>query len=61
MSELQLTKKIKAMENNLNAFTRVQGDKENITVVKQMPKVIFSKLPPPPKKTHKKQKHNTKS
>ena len=42
MSELQLTKKIKAMENNLNAFTRVQGDKENITVVKQMPKVVFS-------------------
>ena len=41
LSELQLQKKIKAMENNLNAFTRVQGEKENITVVKQMPKVYF--------------------
>ena len=40
LSELQLKKKIKAMENNLNAFTRMQGDKENIMVVKQMPKVI---------------------
>ena len=29
------------MENNLNAFTRMQGDKENITVVKQMPKVVI--------------------
>ena len=33
------------MENNLNAFTRVQGDKENITVVKQMPKVEAAKQP----------------
>ena len=45
LSELQLKKKIKAMENNLNAFTRVQGDKENITVVKQMPKVEAAKQP----------------
>merc|ERR1712106_709524 len=45
LSELQLKKKIKAMENNLNAFTRVQGDQENITVVKQMPKVEPAKQP----------------
>jgi len=45
LSELQLQKKIKAMENNLNAFTRVQGEKENITVVKQMPKVEAAKQP----------------
>jgi len=45
LSELQLKKKIKAMENNLNAFTRMQGDKENIMVVKQMPKVEAAKQP----------------
>eukprot|EP00092_Neocalanus_flemingeri_P048321 GFUD01055068.1.p1 GENE.GFUD01055068.1~~GFUD01055068.1.p1 ORF type:complete len:592 (+),score=166.29 GFUD01055068.1:563-2338(+) len=45
LSELQLKKKIKAMESNLNAFTRVQGDQENITVVKQMPKVEAAKQP----------------
>lgn len=45
LSELQLQKKIKAMENNLNAFTRVQGEMENITVVKQMPKVEAAKQP----------------
>ena len=44
LSELQLKKKIKAMENNLNAFTRMQGDKENIMVVKQMPKVSLKKV-----------------
>ena len=31
------------MENNLNAFTRVQRDEEKVTVVKQMPKVGNSK------------------
>ena len=39
LTELQIRKIIKAMESNLNAFTRVQGEQENITVVKQMPKV----------------------
>lgn len=42
LSELQLQKKIRAMETNLNAFTRVQSDQENIVVVKQMPKVACS-------------------
>jgi len=45
LSELQLQKKIRTMENNLNAFTRVQRDQENITVVKQMPRVEAAKQP----------------
>ena len=43
LSELQIKKKIRTMENNLNAFTRVQRDEEKVTVVKQMPKVGNSK------------------
>jgi hypothetical protein len=39
LSELQLQKKIRTMETNLNAFTRVQADQENIVFVKQMPRV----------------------
>jgi len=45
LSELQLQKKIRTMENNLNAFTRVQRDQENIVVVKQMPRVEAAKQP----------------
>jgi len=45
LSELQLQKKIRTMETNLNAFTRVQRDQENITVVKQMPRVEAAKQP----------------
>jgi len=45
LSELQLQKKIRAMETNLNAFTRVQRDQENIVVVKQMPRVEAAKQP----------------
>ena len=44
ISELQLDKKIKALEHNLNSFTRVQADQE-VTVVKQMPKVEAAKQP----------------
>jgi len=41
ISELQLDKKIKALEHNLNSFTRVAGlgDGETVTVVKQIPRV----------------------
>lgn len=45
LSELQLKKKIKAMETNLNCFTRVTMDQENVTVVKQMPRVERAKQP----------------
>ena len=36
ISELQLDKKIKALEHNLNSFTRAQVD--DVTIVKQMPR-----------------------
>ena len=39
ISELQLVKKIKAVEHNLNSFTRVQAD--TITIVKQMPRLVI--------------------
>ena len=45
ISELQLDKKIKALEHNLNSFTRVQAEQEEVTVVKQMPKVEAAKQP----------------
>ena len=45
ISELQLDKKIKALEHNLNSFTRVEADQEEVTVVKQMPKVEAAKQP----------------
>jgi len=45
LSELQLKKKIKAMESNLNSFTRLEVDQEKITVVKQMPRVEPAKQP----------------
>merc|ERR1719402_167703 len=45
LSELQLKKKIRTMENNLNNFTRIETDHENITIVKQMPKVEKAKQP----------------
>ncbi|XP_023338723.1 uncharacterized protein LOC111709318 [Eurytemora carolleeae] len=45
LSELQLKKKIRTMENNLNQFTRVVKDEEKITIVKQMPKVEKAKQP----------------
>jgi len=45
LSELQLKKKIRTMENNLNNFTRIETDQENITIVKQMPKVEKAKQP----------------
>ena len=45
ISELQLDKKIKALEHNLNSFTRVQAQQEEVTVVKQMPKVEAAKQP----------------
>ena len=41
ISELQLDKKIKALEHNLNSFTRVAGVggvEETVTVVKQIPR-----------------------
>ena len=40
-----MDKKIKALEHNLNSFTRVQADQELVTVVKQMPKVEAAKQP----------------
>ena len=43
ISELQLDKKIKALEHNLNSFTRVQGEQENVTIVKQMPRLVTKK------------------
>ena len=45
ISELQLDKKIKALEHNLNSFTRAEADQEEVTVVKQMPKVEAAKQP----------------
>jgi len=45
ISELQLDKKIKALEHNLNSFTRAQRDQENVTIVKQMPRVEAAKQP----------------
>lgn len=45
LSELQLKKKIRTMENNLNNFTRLEKDQDQITIVKQMPKVEKAKQP----------------
>lgn len=45
LSELQLKKKIRTMENNLNNFTRIEREPSKITIVKQMPKVEKAKQP----------------
>ena len=45
LSELQLARRIKALEHNLNSFTVAAGEREAVTVVKQMPRVEQAKQP----------------